>query len=303
MGFSASDSTAASASSSLHVRQRLLAEAAVLSLAEKPMGLVFLPDDDWDPGPGSVGDELFDQLDTPWVFSTSLSTLAQGERGPWVRPAPPAIGAPPPLPASVLTAAARLRGRSTTLDAVTGRDDPLRSYYQRLAVLAVSSRFRAEPDAARQLADDAVALIDQQLDRISVEGPEFVTLSSSSGPFPVTLTNRLDRPVTVGAVIYDEEKLLKVVEVQPQLLAPRTQVTVNVSVEAPNVGVTTVRVRLMTENGRPFGEPVTFPLRSSMVGTVIWYVMGGIGVLLLVLVVRRIGRRMRSARGATETTS
>jgi len=286
--------------STLHVRQRVLAEAAMLSLAGARTGLVFRPDDEWDPGPGAAGDELFDQLDTPWVFATNLSSVADARRGAPVRPAP-VLEAPAPLPASVLTAAARLRRHSTTFDTVTGRDAPLRSYYQQLAVLAVSSQLRADPATAQGLADAATATIDQQLSRISVQGPEFVTLSSSSGPFPITLTNRLDRPVTVGAVIYDEERLLKVVEVEPQTIAPRTAVTVTVSVEAPSVGVTTVRVRLATENGRAFGEPVTFPLRSSMVGTVIWYAMGGIGVLLLVLVVRRIARRLRPGPGTAGT--
>jgi hypothetical protein len=127
-----------------------------------------------------------------------------------------------------------------------------------------------------------------------------VTLSSDAGFFPITLTNGLDHPVTVGAVVTDDDGLLSVDAVEPQVLEPRTQVTLTVSVNAPSVGVTTVTVRLVTETGQAFGDPTTFPLRSSQVGTVIWYAMGAVGVFLLLLVGRRIWRRLRHGAPAPE---
>jgi hypothetical protein len=194
----------------------------------------------------------------------------------------------------------RLRRHAATLEAVTGPDAALPDY-ERTAVLAVSATLRDDPEAAAQLARDAVATIDQQLDRISIEGPQAVTLSSSSGPFPITFTNRLDRPVTVGAKIYDGDGLLGVDDIEPQEIAPDSQVTVTIEVQAPNVGVTTVYAQLVTADGRQFGEPITFPLRSSVVGEIIWYAMGAVGVFVLLLVVRRIGRRLRPAPQAPES--
>lgn len=284
----------------LQLRQRVLAEAALQSVAGDPPGLVFLPSGDWDPGPGTVGAALFDQLNTSWTYTASLPSLDGS--GPRARVGVAEVRAAPPLPAYVLDAAVALRRRARIYEAVTGTRDTLLPYYEQAAALSLSSGLRGDPRTARQLAVDSRATIDEQLERISVVGPEFSTLSSDEGFFPVTLTNGLDHPVTVGARITDDDGLLSVVDVEPQLLEPRTQVTITVRVEAPSVGVTTVRVRLVTGSGRPFGNPATFPLRSSMVGTVIWYAMGAVGVFILLLVVRRVVRRLRPGTGPPEPT-
>jgi hypothetical protein len=289
--------------SALHLRQRLLAEAAVLSLAGNDATLVFMPEEDWDPGPGPVGDELFDQLDTPWVFSNAMSVLAaaRGSRPPFGAAPAPELEAPP-LPSSVLQSVARLRRHGKTLETVMTPDPAVPSYRQS-AVLALSAELRDDPDAAQEYAKSARAAIDAQLDQISLAGPQAVTLSSNTGPFPITITNRTDEPVTVGARVFAEDAFLEVENVEPQEIAPGSQVTVNVQVTAPNVGVTTVSARLVTAAGREFGEPITFPLRSSVVGEVIWYAMGAAGVFVLLLVVRRIGRRLRPSAGRPENAS
>jgi hypothetical protein len=275
----------------LHLRQRMLAEAALQSVAGDPPGLVFLPSETWNPGPGAVGADLFDQLDTAWTFTASLPSL--DGPGPRTDVRVAEVRAAPPLPSYVLTAAAALRRRARIYEAVSGAQDTLLPYYEQAAALSLSSQLRSEPELAQRLARESRATIDAQLGRITVEGPEFVTLSSDAGFFPITLTNELDHPVTVGAVVSDDDGLLSVDEVDMQVLEPRTQVTLTVSVVAPSVGVTTVTVRLVTGSGQQFGDPTTFPLRSSMVGTVIWYAMGAVGVFLLLLVVRRIWRRVR----------
>jgi hypothetical protein len=220
----------------LQLRQRVLAEAALQSVAGDPPGLVFVPSDDWDPGPGTVGADLFDQLDTPWTYTASLPSLdGPGAR---TRVGVAEVRAAPPLPTYVLRTAAALRRRARIYEAVTGTRDTLLPYYEQAAALALSSELRSEPETSRRLVQDSRAAIDERLDQITVEGPEFVTLSSDAGFFPITLTNRLDHPVRVGAVISDDDGLLTVVEVEPQVLEPRSQVTLTVSVEAPSVGVT-----------------------------------------------------------------
>jgi len=49
-------------------------------------------------------------------------------------------------------------------------------------------------------------------------------------------------------------------------------------------------------NGRTFGRPATFNLRSSVVGAVIWIAFGAGGLFLVLLVVRRLGRRIVASR-------
>jgi hypothetical protein len=240
-----------------------------------------------------VGDELFDELDTPWVRSASLAGLAGTGRPPRVVATEQDL-VPGALPSSVLKEAARLRRRAITLEALTGQDAAL-PYYLQNAVFAVSSAWREAPEAAVGLVAENIETIDQRLDLLSIQGPQAVTLSSNSGSFPITLTNELDSPVTVGADIYDEENLLAVADIQAQEIAPGSQETITVDVEAPQVGTTTVFARLVTESGRRFGAPISFPLRSSVIGEVIWYAMGAAGIFVLLLFVRRRGRGLRPA--------
>jgi hypothetical protein len=276
----------------LQVRQRLLAEAALLSVAPTSPGLVFLPSDDWDPGPGTVGAELFESLNTSWIYSSSVLSLAA--RGLPTRVTPVTFElAAPPLPPSVLTAAVSLRRHAQVYSAVTGPQTPVLPYYHEATALALSTQLRDDPLTAERLALETRETIDSQLDRITVEGAEFVTLSSDTGFFPITLTNGLDHPVVVGAVIEDDEGILTVDDIEPQQLAANTSIQVTVPVQAGDVGVTRVSARLVTENGRRFGPPAAFQVRSSVVGEIIWYVLGAFGVIFVLLVVRRIVHRRR----------
>ena len=54
------------------------------------------------------------------------------------------------------------------------------------------------------------------------------------------------------------------------------------------------------QRGQVVGTPFTFNVRTSQVGTVIWYVLAGGGVLLVVMILRRIVLRIRNRRWRLE---
>jgi Family of unknown function (DUF6049) len=293
----------------LHVRQRLLAESAVLSLQAEAEGrrrapaMVMLADDGWDPGANARASDFFDAFDVPWVYATDLS--AERTDGPHrgarhLRPRNDAEGREdPPIPTSLARSADRIRGRGVITYAITRKDRQLLSYYDEAAALTVSEQWRADPDLSQEMADETIGQLDGQLAGVTLEAPEFVTLSSSSGQFPLTISNDLAWPITVGVRLEAEDGGLVVEQDEPVDVDPHQSTTVNVRVDAEDVAVSEVTARLTTPKGRPFGEPVTFRVRSSVVGMVIWIALGAAGAIVVFAVGRRV-RRSAKSRGEAE---
>jgi hypothetical protein len=293
----------------LQVRQRLLAETALVSLRSmteaqpSAASIAVLVNDDWDPGTNPTQADFFAAYDAPWVRPTNLDTeLVEGPRRGAERLRAVHLSerqAEPPLPESLARSADRIRGRGVIMWAITRQDDRILSFYDQSASLTVSDQWRADPDTAQQIADRTIAGLDRQIGSVTIAAPEFVTLSSSSGRFPLTITNELTWPVRVGVKLTARDGLDIHLD-QPIDVDPQQSTTVNVQVNAEDVGVTEVTARLTTPNGRPFGEPVTFSMRSSVVGTVIWIAFGAAGAIVLLAVGRRIKRSRSASAGEAE---
>ena len=296
----------------LQVRQRLLAETAVVSLhamgqpQSTAPSIAVLVKDDWDPGTSPAQSNFFAAYDAPWVRPTNLLTeWVEGPRRGAKRLRAVHLSerqADPPLPESLARAADQIRGRGVIMWAITREDPHILNFYDQSASLTVSDQWRADPDTAQNIADRTIAGLDRQIGSVTIAAPEFVTLSSSSGRFPLTITNDLTWPVRVGVKLTARDGLDIRMD-QPIDVEPQQSTTVNVQVEAEDVGVTEVTARLTTPNGRPFGEPVTFSMRSSVVGTVIWIAFGAAGAIVLLAVGRRIKRSRTASADEAEPTA
>lgn len=307
------DETAAEPTSALQVRQRLLAETALLSLAASAQGrqqtaAVFVPSARWDPGLGWSSADFFSDLPAAWLRPVPLADLradatsytgevadlsAADSEAESDGEAPDAL-----LAADLATAAAKVNRQAHTLVQLVSeegrRDRRLVRWYDAAAALGVSS-YRGQDGERRLAATRATALsLSRQLDQVSLEGSSFVTLSSSRGRFGVTITNGLERPVTVGVRVDAESAGLEFDAGDPVTVPPgqRQTVTVDTRVGEDN-RVTRARVVLVTGRGDRVGKPLDFSLRTSVVGTVIWVVVGIAAAILLVAIVRRVVRRVR----------
>lgn len=284
----------------VQIRQRLLSETAVLSLTAgaagrtSAPGLVHLAGASWDPGVGQSGSGLFDALDTPWISPASLTAQLPVE-GEATR-ARPATDLAPGVAEYVVDAARGIRSRATIVQSLVGREVDLLRWYDRTAALTVSSHQRDDGLAAQQRAGEVADDLNRALARVGVEGPEFVTLSSDSGTFPITLTNELPRPITVGVSLRDSAGALRFGDVPLETIDAGGSAQLALEVGAPDLGVTEVTATLVTANGRTFGTAETFNLRSSVVGAYIWVAFAAGGVFLVLLVVRRLGRRIVASR-------
>ena len=75
-------------------------------------------------------------------------------------------------------------------------------------------------------------------------------------------------------------------------MQPGQRTTLRLQVSS-GVGVHDVTIFPVTTRARATGTPLTFNLRTSQVGRLIWYILAAGGTLLVVMIVRRIVLRLR----------
>ena len=79
-------------------------------------------------------------------------------------------------------------------------------------------------------------------------------------------------------------------------LDPGERSTLRVHLSARRVSVQEITLTAVTAGGIPVGTPLTFTLRSSSVGAVVWAVTIAIVLVLVLFIGRRVRRRWRGRR-------
>ena len=291
--------------SALQVLQRLLAETALISADAEAAGrravsATFVAPSHWDPGADWPATDIFTGLDVSWLDPVGLDELLDE-----ARPYDDRIGVESPaepvpdelLPDALTSAAARLHRRAELLGQLVGGDTSLGDWYDAGVALGVSAAGTRDLAVRQRVTERAATSVQRTLRGVALSGPEFVTLSSSRGRFPLTVSNQLDWSVTVSVSV----------ETVPGNVASSTrfesgtrltiqsgdQDTVTVETRVGEVGVTSAEAYVVTQTGRRVGVPLTFSMRTSVVGTVIWVIMGAASALLVFAVARRLWRRSR----------
>ena len=163
------------------------------------------------------------------------------------------------------------------------------------ALQASSYTARANPPVSAQQVLSLDSSVRSDLDRLEVRGSDFVTLSGGSGSLTVSLVNGLDQPVTVGLKAQTDSADVRVEAPDPVSLQPGQRSTLRLQVTS-GVGLHEVTLTPITTKGASAGTPLTFSMRTSQVGRLIWYIIFAGGALLAVMIVRRIVLRISSHR-------
>jgi hypothetical protein len=129
-----------------------------------------------------------------------------------------------------------------------------------------------------------------------VVGSPFVTMSGKTGNFVVTLVNDLDQRVRVGIRARTNSSLLSIDTPNTVTLPPKQRATVRLSAASSGIGVREVTLVPITDKGDEVGTPISFSVRSSQVGILIWAIMGVGMALLVVMIIRRWVKRGLSRR-------
>jgi hypothetical protein len=280
----------------LALRQRILSEAALeVTRGDQPTRpiVVSLPYG-WNPGYNWRRADFFGGLQTtPWVRMAPLPSgatdtfegeLAYGRAQLATEVGDANVSATRTLVRTSTVLGNLLANPNDVTDRLTGAA---------LQASAYSARATMELAAEQVLALDAT--VRGQMGEVQVTGTDFVTLSGESGSLTVTLVNGLEQPVTVGLDARSNSPEVVVETPEPVSMQPGQRTTLRLQV-ASGVGVHDVTIFPVTTQGEPAGTPLTFSLRTSQVGRLIWYIIAAGGTLLVVMIARRIVLRIRDHR-------
>jgi hypothetical protein len=288
----------------LAVRQRILSEAALHALSpDRRQPLVVSTPQFWDPGSDWRTADFFPGLDVPWLEPVDLASVADS-----AGPVPgvstdttdslvyPVRQRRAELPFGNLLATKELSGTGAVLDGLLSRNDTVHDAVTKSAMFASSTSARRRPHAAALLARDTTRQLRFLMEKVRIDGPSFVTMSSEEGTFAVTIVNDLDATVTVGikAQSVGGSSALLIDSPDPVDIGPGQRASVRLRASTQDIGVHSVTLMPTNGDGEPLGNLTRFSVRSSKVGLVIWVIMGAGAAILFVTVGIRVTRRVRA---------
>jgi hypothetical protein len=281
----------------LAMRQRIVSDAALRALQGSTSPMVVEFPDDWDPGTGWESADFFAGLNLSWLDLVPLDR-APADSTPTFGAA---LGYPTAerrdeIPLANLSASRTLVSTANVMGQLLRSTNDVQYSLTGAALTAVSFHARRDPARARDQILAVNATMRGRLDKVSVIGTDFVTLSGGSGTLTVTLANELDQPITVGIEPRASGSDVHIETPKPLEMAPGQRTVLRLRARASSIGVHEVTLTPVTADGAQLGTPLTFSLRTSQVGRLIWGVLVGGGGLLLVMILRRIRRGIREHR-------
>jgi len=285
--------------STLQWRQLILANTALRALfgGSQSHAAIAMPSPRWWPDASWRDADLFQGLRVPWVTRVSTTALVNAPHPTYHgRLTYPPSAANHELGAGIMGKVRRLRRTSRTVDDLLANPESNQALADQAFGLSSSSAWRDDRQTGREIATDFVTANRDMIHSIDLEAPNFVTLSSASGRFPISITNGLDAPVTVDLEVTARDPRMTIAPIGPVTLQRDQRVTVTVLTNSRGVGITTLSARMLTQAGKPFGPLATFQVRTTQIGTLVWVIMGVGGAVLFIAAGRRIFSRVRRHR-------
>jgi hypothetical protein len=284
------------------LRQRMLSEAALASLQsgadpESRADALAIVDPRWDPGRVGGPSPLDEVFDAPYVEGLSLEDMMNRPLARYDGTVPRTAKASP-IGAEQIAAAADAATTSDLIGRITPNSTDIEAEHARDIAQVLGVRWRDHRTEGLAAARAAAARVDRDITRLSIEGPDAVTLSSSEGSFPVTISNDTDHPVRIGVQIESSNPSFGVPDSDPVDIGAGERHTLTVAVDMSRQSSATLTARMITPDGEPFGSPAVFNVRSSRVGAALWVAIG----LAAAFVVIALARRFRGHARPREST-
>jgi hypothetical protein len=286
--------------SALAVRQRILSDAALHALSpDHSRPLVISTPDYWNPGPTWSQADFFGGLDVSWLRLVDVKgVVGTGSDGSTAsQPLTyPARDRRREVPLANLLATEDLTHTGDVFAGVLTSNTTVDEDLAKAATLASGTAARGRPGLALRRARNTTRYVHEQLKRIEVEGPPFVTMSSGQGPIQITVVNGLDQEVTVAVRARTATPDLTIADSEPVTLGPGRRASIRLTAKARDIGVHTVTLVATDSAGNPLGSTTEFNIRTSQVGLVIWLIMAAGGAVLIVAITVRVFRRISRRR-------
>lgn len=282
--------------------QRFLAETAMITSELPSIGtertIVVTPPRRWDPDPAYLARLADVASRAPWMAPVPLAQLADSEP-PEVDRASlqyPAQARRRELPASYLRAIAGMQTSIDVFAAVLTDRTRFVPGLNRSVLLLESSWWRGRQARANRLHRERDYLTDLRA-RVRIQPGNF-TFSSRRGTIPLTVANELPQEVLVDVRLDPQTPRLRIEDIEPQPVGPRTKRQVEVPATAVAGGPVVVDASLRTPGGAAYGQPVQLRVTITEYGTVALYITVAAAAVLFLAAGVRVLRRLLGARRA-----
>jgi hypothetical protein len=311
-----SGSGALSRSSEFAVKQRFLAETAMIA-AEEPnsaRSIVVAPPQNWNPTAALAGGLLDETVSTPWLAPATLDglTTAQDSGRTTSRQPPRATKASPgELGRSYLSQVTALGGRLGLYKSILYQPQAgyVPSLYQALAATE-SSAWRGGGQAQGAAMVDTLSqyLVNAEK-KVRIITSAQVSMGGTSGAVPVNIQNELHQAIQVWLTTSvlttpGQTTQLTIGRFQNRIVVQPFQiVTVRLPVSSAPIGSTQIKLHLSNANGAvlPYSD-ASLTVESTRYGRAILFLIGtAIGVLVLTSLYRAVRRWLHDdTRGAVQ---
>lgn len=283
----------------LAVRQRVASEAVLRGLTQDSSPLVVSPPADWDASDGAA--ELFDLLDSKRFRLRSLDSVvkASSETLPVDSLELTEEQLDAQVPTANITAAQDLVDTAGTLESILTRPARLDVQVRDTAWTTLGHSSRENPRASLRRARRSRAHIEELLGAVTISGPASATLSGATGRIGTTVSNDLPVAVTVS-VLTQAPDALDVAVPNPVRLAPESRRRLLLETTATREGIQILTLTVSDAEGQSLGSQTSFPVRSSEVGRLLWFIMGGGALILFGAIGLRLYRRGLASRSHQE---
>lgn len=292
-----------SASDVVLARQRFLAETATAALTlpadQASRAFVVAPSSvRWTPNASLLAPLLRATREAPWLAPLTLQRLldepapsTSRQRGGYGEKAR-ASELSPAYVARIARTSADLDTFTSVIDDPTGISEP----FTEALLRTESAGWRTEPELGERLLTTVSDGIADETARVRVLSEGTVTFSGDTGKVPVTITNDLDRSVTVGLALRGNPQLRLSSEPLTGIRIEAGRMA-SVDIDARVVGgdPLAVDVQLLNPEGEAYGEPAPITLASTAYARAAAWVVAAAFVAIVVFVIVGVTRRIRAA--------
>ena len=278
----------------LALRQRLLSEAALRLANDDTAPLVVTLPTVWR---GEDAEVFFDDLDRPWLEVVAAGSLADRSAAgvPATSLAYSDSDVDAELDAASFIIAARATEAAGLLEQVLTLQTTVEAQVRDEVLVTLSEQHRRAPRLAQAAAGRISDSLRSELDKIEIEAPTTVTLSSDSGKIGTTLVNGLDQPVTVRVEAITDGRLTLTGETLRQL-GPNARSVVRFEASTSQPGLHRVRLTVTSVDGVPLGSADELPIRAARVSALIWISMAVGALVLFGMIGYRLPGQIRARR-------
>ena len=266
--------------------QRFLAETMTL-LAEAPgtdRSVLVVAPRGMDVDASALGSFLETLQTTPWLHGVPVSSLAAASSS---RPLPAATLVPVVPQSGVLTpyrlgVLADQDGVITRTSTVLRDGTAFRTSNHEMLLALLSARWRGHTPEWSQLNTAVTRQTTEATDGIAVQARSY-NFFADEGVLQIVVENNLDYPVeNLRLVVVPSNPRLQITkQAEPITIGAKGKTTVHLSAQAIGRGQVDLRARLTTADGTPIGRAAIIKVNASPVGNWLYWVIGGLGALLL----------------------